>query len=239
MNNHRTPTIETLLCSLDKWRHFAGYPLETRVDALMGLFLPKAMETLLRVQEIQQQAIPQFPLKKEATNRSYKADFFALSSADGRAFLIELKTDMSSRRKRQTEYLQKARKRGLPRILKELKEVAENSKGSYRRKYLKLLDALTEMGLLQLPSELVKMIRSGKTRVPTELIHKVEISQLAESRVEVVLVQPRRDESEEEKDFHYIYFNEFAESIQCSGELGSLLAHYLRRWEEDPAPRKS
>ena len=28
------PTIETLFSNLDKWRHFAGYPLEARVDAL-------------------------------------------------------------------------------------------------------------------------------------------------------------------------------------------------------------
>ena len=238
MTNHRNPTIETLLGNLDKWRHFAGYPLETRVDALMGLFLPKAIEDLLGLREIQQQIIPQFPLKKEDTNRSYKVDFFAISKDGGRAFLIELKTDMSSLRKEQTGYLRRARKSGLPRILKELKEVAENSKGSYRRKYLKLMDALSEMGLLQLSSELVKMIRDGQTRGTPELIRKVEISHLAESRVEVVLVQPRRDESEEEKDFHYIYFNDFAESIQCSGELGRLFAHYLRRWEEDPAPRK-
>ena len=42
--------------------------------------------------------IPQFPLKKTTNNQSDKVDFLTLSKDGGRAFLVEIKTDMGSRR---------------------------------------------------------------------------------------------------------------------------------------------
>ena len=100
--------------------------------------------------------IPQFPLKKRDNNQSDKVDFLALSKDGGRAFLVEIKTDMGSRREGQHEYLSRVRERGMACILSELKEIAEVSKS--RKKYLHLLSALSEMGLLALPRELEEMM---------------------------------------------------------------------------------
>ena len=105
------PTIETLFCNLDRWRHFAGFPLEARVDAMIGLFLPKVIEDALGVGDMHSMVIPQFPLKKSDNNQSDKVDFLALSKDGRRAFLVEIKTDMGSRREGQHEYLSRARER--------------------------------------------------------------------------------------------------------------------------------
>ena len=80
MTDSEQPTMETLFNHLDRWRHFAGFPLETRVDALFGLFLPKVIEDCCGVEEMHPHVIPQFPLKKTDNNQSAKVDFFALRS---------------------------------------------------------------------------------------------------------------------------------------------------------------
>ena len=100
MTTPEHPTLETLFRNLDRWRHFAGFPLEARVDAMIGLFLPKVIEDALGVGKMHPMVIPQFPLKKKDNNQSDKVDFLALSKDDGKAFLVEIKTDMGSRRER-------------------------------------------------------------------------------------------------------------------------------------------
>ena len=225
------PTIETLFGNLDRWRHFAGYPLEARVDALVGLFLPGVIEDCCEL-EVHSQVIPQFPLRKHNNNRSDKVDFFALSNDGGRAFLVEVKTDMDSREPRQYEYLRRARDMGMESILSDIKKIAQASKS--RKKYFHLISALSELGLLELSNELEEMIRKGETRYSTKLISKIEVRAPTNLKPEVIYVQPREDKLDQQSDFKYIHFDKFADSIQKRGELGELLACYLRRWETDP-----
>ena len=146
MTTSEHPTIETLFSNLDRWRHFAGFPLEARVDALIGLFLPKVIEDALGVGEMHPGVIPQFPLKKTTNNQSDKVDFLALSKDGGKAFLVEIKTDMGSRREGQHEYLSRARERGMACILCEVKEIAMASKS--RKKYFHLLSGPVGNGAL-------------------------------------------------------------------------------------------
>ena len=201
------------------------------MDALIGLFLPKVIEDALGVGEMHPVVIPQFPLKKRDNKQSDKVDFFALSKDGGRAFLVEIKTDMGSRRERQYEYLSKAKERGMACILSELKEIAMASKS--RKKHLHLLSALSEMGLLALPIELKEKILRMETRGSTRLIGEIDVSRSADAQIEVVFVQPRNYQSDGQRGFRYIYFDEFANSIESLGELGYLLARYLRRWKSD------
>jgi len=238
MTDYENPTMEMLFCNLDKWRHFAGYPLEPRVDALLALFLPKAIEQLCGVSEMHRLVIPQFPLKKKENNQSYKVDFLALSRDGARTFLIELKTDMRSIREEQRKYLKSASERRLACVLAEFIEVAQASTRS-RRKYLYLIAALSEMGLLGLPKKLRKMIDDEETRGSTKLIGKIGICHSTDAKIEVVFIQPRRNPTKEEKRFQYISFHDFADSIQCYGDLGRLLSCYLRRWKRDPASEKA
>ena len=231
MTASKHPTIETLFCNLDRWRHFAGFPLEARVDALIGLFLPRVIEDTLGVGGIHPMVIPQFPLKKTKNNQSDKVDFLALSKDGGKAFLVELKTDMGSRREGQHEYLSRARERGMACIRSELKEIAMASKS--RKKYLHLLSALSEMELLTLPIDLKEKILRMETRGSTRFISEIDVSRSADAQIEVVFVQPGKYQSDGQRGFRYIYFDEFANSIESLGELGYLLARYLRRWKAD------
>ena len=226
------PTIKTLFANLDRWRHFAGFPLEARVDALIGLFLPKVLEDHCGVGELHPHVIPQFPLKKAGNNQSDKVDFFAMSKSGDRAYLVEVKTDMDSLRLEQHEYLSKVRKRGLARILSEFKKITVASRS--RKKYFHLINALSVMGLLSLPEELKQMMRRGETRGSTRLIQDIEVLDSIESKIEVVFVQPHKHEVDRQNGFHHIYFDEFANRIESAGELGCLLAGYLRRWETGP-----
>ena len=231
MTTSEHPTIETLFSNLDRWRHFAGFPLEARVDALIGLFLPKVIEDALGVGEMHPVVIPQFPLKKRDNNQSDKVDFLALSKDGGKAFLVEIKTDMGSRREGQHEYLSRARERGMASILSELKDIAKASKS--RKKYLHLLSALSEMELLTLPIDLKEKILRMETRGSTKLIAEIDVCHFTAPQIEVIFVQPRKYQSDGQRGFRYIYFDEFAYSIEQLGELGYLVAQYLRRWKAD------
>ncbi len=233
MNDTEHPTLDTVFANLDRWRHFAGYPLEPRVDAFMGLFLPKVIENRCSAKEVNPQLLPQFPLKKPYNNQSDKVDFLAVTKDVTRAFLVEIKTDMGSLRKGQRDYLDRARHKGLARLLSEFKEIVKASSGS-RRKYFHLLTALSEMRLLRLPPKLEEMVHCGETKGTTGLIEEIEIRVPGDSKLEVVFVQPTLVGSEPTDGFRHICFGEFAHVIDGSGQLGSLLAHYLRRWITDP-----
>ena len=234
MADPEQPTIEALFNHLDRWRHFAGYPLETRVDALFGLFLPKVIEDRFGVDGIHPQVIPQFPLKKTHNNQSYKVDFFALSKDGGRAFLIEVKTDMDSRNSAQINYLISAKERGMACILSELKEMAQASGGDTRRKYLCLICALAEMGLLGLPRGLEEKIGDRDLRGSTKLISDIDVWDSTDPKIDVAFIQPRKAASDEPKDSWHIDFDEFAYYIESDGDLACLFARYLRRWKTDP-----
>ena len=232
MSNAEYPSVTTLFGELDRWRHFAGYPFEARVDALMGLFLPKVIEDCCKVKSMNQQVIPQFPLKKPDNNQSYNVDYFALSNDGAHAFLIEIKTDMGSRSKRQYSYLRKASRKEMGSILSDVKEVASAS--SSRKKYFHLIHALSEMGLLCLPDKLKGKMSNQETRDSAKLIREIEVRKSPNPKPKVLYIQPVKDESSRQSDFEYIYFDDFAKSIKNYGELGGLLASYLKRWKTDP-----
>ena len=151
------PSHERLFANLDRWRRFPSCPLEARVDTIMGLFLPKIIEARCGTHGVNAQVIPQFALKHCDTNRSDKVDFFAITKDNKRAFLVEIKTEMGSLVERQFDYLDEARKRGLTRMITDLKEITKASirnRSKNFRKYFYLIDTPSEMKLLGLSSEL-------------------------------------------------------------------------------------
>ena len=125
-------------------------------------------------------------------------------------------------------------------ILSDFKNIA--GAGGSRSKYLHLISALSEMELLRLPHELEGKIRNGVTTGSTKLIGEIEVLPDTDTKIEVIFIQPKKCARTEQSDFQYIYFDEFADSIQQYGELGQLLAYYLRRWKTKPGkcpPKKA
>ena len=208
------PTIKDVFCLLDRWRHFAYYQLEPRVDVLFALFLPRVLEKCFGF-PVDPRVIPQFPLKK-SNNQADRVDYFALSENGHCGFLIELKTDMGSWRDKQCKYLMKAKENGTTKILCDLKEISKvpGHKGR-RKKYLHMLNALSELGL-------------------------DEIDAPKNPELKVVYVQPRQLDERQRTDCsqhvdRFIYFKEFAGYVEGQGQIGKLFADYLRKWTRDAA----
>ena len=84
----------------------------------------------------------------EGQNLSYKADYLAVAREARVAFLVELKTDSSSRREAQDSYLRSAQQAGLSTLLSAFREVYRKTKE--KKKYRHLLVELQGMGLIML-----------------------------------------------------------------------------------------
>ena len=227
------PTFADLLCLLDRWRHFAYYQLEPRADVLFALFLPEALKACRRI-AVDPRIIPQFPIKKCNSRQADRVDYFAMSEDGKVGYLIELKTDMSSIRPSQESYLGKALEKGIHGILRDLKEIAKVKDKRARQKYIHMLAALSELGLVELPPELIKKAYAPVSRDMEELISRICLPRCL--NLKIVHIQPERTKDDKcEDDFLYIYFDEFADAVQKSGKAGELFAGYLRKWKERAA----
>lgn len=213
--------IERVFCLMDRWRHLPAYQLERRADIFFALFLPKVLEKHFgtRMNPI---LIPEFPIKNRTNNQSSKVDYLALQQAeDGclpkRAFLVELKTDMASKRDEQDYMLRDAVDRGLRELIEGVLVICKAT--NEKEKYVHLLKLLSEAGLIEFDDRLWPVKRGF-----SEVVSKVEIKVTRdEPRLEVVYVQPYE---------HIIDFKEFASVIEGSGDIGPLFAKHLRKWTD-------
>ena len=219
------PDLAALFDLLDRWRHLPSYRLEPRADAVFGLFLARALDRHLAPRRIaiDPRIIPEFPLGQRDTNRSDKADFFALSRDRGHAFLVELKTDLRSLRDTQEDYLNRAVGRGLAKLLCDVRSMAKAKDPQARRKYFHLLRAIAELDLMVLPAELQDRIY-GPPRGVYDCIDRIAIPS-ALPAIEVIHVLPKTVEFKDCVDFE-----SFAAAIEDHGEIGSRFAASLRSW---------
>ena len=228
------PTIEIVFSLLDQWRHLPAYQLERRADVFFGLFLPDVLDDHLRPRglTVDPRLIPEFPLRQESNNRSDKADYFALATdgttGDQVAFLVELKTDIKSQRDRQNAYLVRAEKRGMRKILHDLKRIFKATSTVSRGKYFHLLRAIAELGLVSLPSKLEEMIYHS-SRGLGKCIDEIQIASTL-PKVEVLYILPEIDEQE-----NCIEFERVARVVEGRGDIGRYFATYVREWARQPA----
>jgi hypothetical protein len=141
--------FETLI----DWKKLPAYRAEPRVDSLIGFYLKEILEDFLKTQI--EEIIPELPLRlgtihpeyntKNFADRSYKVDFFAVGTVS-KNYFIEFKTDPSSRRELQDEYLNKSNELGSESIINGIVKISQVS--SYKRKYNHLLEKLMQCGLL-------------------------------------------------------------------------------------------
>ena len=104
MTSDSTSALVPIFDLLDRWRHLPAYQLERRADIFFALYLPGIIEHALGV-KVDPRVIPEFPIKREDSRKSKKVDYFLISEDRSRALLVELKTDMGSRREDQDDYL--------------------------------------------------------------------------------------------------------------------------------------
>ena len=115
-------------------------------------------------------------------------------------------------------------------VLHDLKKIVQAS--NEKQKYFHLLNALSELGLIELPPDVESKIFPENIRGVNSRIGEICVTE-SERKPEVVYVQPYPDK--EINGFKYIYFDEFADIVESQGDMGGLFAGYLRKWKEDPA----
>jgi hypothetical protein len=148
--------INKLFLLLDQWKDLPSYQLERSID----IFFAVHLETILKgikgcsIDVI----IPEFPVRKaclpaheqfnpkdnKRPNQSFKIDYLCYSaSPEPKIFLVELKTDMDSRNKKQDWYLEQSRLIGFQTMVEGLKQITNATKKKYAFKY-KALQKLVE-----------------------------------------------------------------------------------------------
>ena len=219
-------TVERVFELMDEWRHLPAYQLERRADIFFALFLPEVLGEHFNI-SMNPILIPEFPIKHPESGRSNKVDYLALQQSENgkprRAFLVELKTDMGSRRDEQDRVMGYAVYRQTKELILDVLKLCRATKE--KLKYAHLLRLLCE----------VKLIKN--VTWPIEDFDKVLLEIEAEVKackdwptLKAVYVQP---DPPEPADF--IDFKKFAESVKSRGEIGRLFAERLREWASTDA----
>lgn len=219
--------VDLLFDQMDRWRHFPNYQLERRADIFFALYLPEVVQAKVGF-PVRAEMIPEFPVRigtifpNIQSDKSYKIDYIALSAALDQAVIVELKTEMLSRRVEQDEYLLAARQVGLPGLLAGLLDIfrATNSK----RKYFRLLQYLESLDLLQIPTSLKEIMARSHLQGANQASRQIVITRIPiQSRI--VYVQPTGEGED------VISFEEFAKVVEKHDDpMSQRFAESLRRW---------
>ena len=215
---------------LDKWRHFPNYQLERRADVLMALFLPGALSEFTGV-ELAEELIPEFPIKRDLiwpetpTSKSVKVDYLALAADRSKGFLIELKTDVGSRRDAQDHYLHRASELGLGALLDGYLAIIQAT--SAHQKYFHLTRQLSDLGLLRLPDALENHLYPTPRPGLRAQLARIERLPCANS-LQIVYVQPTGGDDQQVMDFEFLatYIARF------DAPFARRFAASLRTWQQ-------
>lgn len=153
MKGNIVSSVQSYFSVLRDWKRLPAYRAEPRVDSIVGFALPEVL--LHNRNERVTLVIPELPLRigsvqpqhegKSFSNKSYKVDFFVMTEG-GKNYLVEFKTDSGSRREKQDDYLDAARKVGLGAVVEGILKLYQAT--TYKKKYRYLLTKLEEAGLV-------------------------------------------------------------------------------------------
>jgi len=212
---------------MDSWRNLPKYALERRVDIFFGVYLKTVLEAKYRI-KLKDVIIPEFPIHKGILNPnikgnpSFNVDFLAFSEDTKIAFLVELKTDISSRREIQDQYLKAAANKGFNRIIEGLFEIFRATK--IKKKYFHLFRLLEFAGVIKLPDELQTKVFSNNMSGVMTMLRKSKILAQVE-QIEILYVQPNG------KGENIINFNEFSSLIErYSDPITLRFIESLNKW---------
>lgn len=226
---------------LDKSRHLPSFRLEPHAAAFFALSLPQILSNYLGY-KIHKTIIPEFPIRKGTIeppaapskhNQSFKVDYVAFTQDGSTAFLVELKTDMTSKKKakKQPWYLDRAKKTGFRGLFEGVKLLAEAS--TEKQKYAHLLYALSDSPCTLQDDSMKHMIDLAyddcvnQTRW-REAVKRIKFETEKCKCTEVLYIQP---EQQNDDDFMYIDFETAAEFLENDGnDFEKLFACYLRKW---------
>ena len=246
------PYIDREFSLLDEWRHLPDYQLERRADIYFALFLPIVLENHLK-KSFHPEVIPEFPLRHGSIgsklrteedrkgvwpNQSAKVDYLALTEDGCEVFLVELKTDMNSVEQTQICNLNKAKRVEFRKLVEGVLCIAKvkNMASKYRRKYIHLLARLSELGQLCIPGKVYERLSQKTLEGIRGELREVRNNVTPEGmKPKVVYVLPCRSPKIKDVADHVITFAEFADVVECHGDIGKRFAKSLRCWAKHPA----
>ncbi len=206
--------IDKLFNHLDTWRNLPAYQLERRADIFFGIYLIDILKKKFN-QDIEF-VVPEFPVRlgnvykdKPLTNPnlSFKIDYVAISNKTKKVYLVELKTDDSSRRDKQDWYLENVKKNNINNLVSGVLDICKAT--TSKKKYGNLLSLLSEIGWVDL--------------------NKQNIS--ADYDIEIVYIQPNADNS----DKTIISFKDITEYLADKpDELTQRFLKSLTKWTINP-----
>lgn len=210
--------IDKLFDLLDDWRFLPAYQLERRADIFFALHLEKIIEKKFNIKI--DTIIPEFPVRVgeiynnlSEINKSFKIDYLTYSGFSNKVFLIELKTDLKSRRDNQDKYLQGAVRIKLNGLLNGVLEIYKATQ--HRTKYNYLLDKLVLINWLKRDNNTIKI--SCPDIVP-----------------EIIYIQPLNPDNLN----NVVSFDDIIEILSSSNDtLTKRFIESLERWKTDPNKR--
>lgn len=212
-------TVDQLFTQLDNWRYLPAYALERRVDIYFSLYLKEIFQN--KYHKHLDVIIQEFPLRIGSieenalgTNLSKKIDFVGIDQTAREVFLIELKTDMRSRRVKQDEYLLKAQKINVPGLVDGIIQIYKATKQKTKYNYLiKVLESL----------EWLK--KDGKTFQNASHVY----------RISIIYIQPTNEGNEA----NTICFDDIISLLHAKEDAFSKrFAKSLELWKMNPNNKK-
>lgn len=233
--------IDALFGLLDAWRHLPAYRLEPRADPFFALYLQEVVtaHTGVRLKPI---IVPEFPLRLGSVwadespqrNQSVKVDYVLTSEDDSVVFLVELKTDQTSRRDKQDRYLKQACEVGLAPLIQGIVDIAGVTPSKYVRKYLYLLNELVRLGWVEVPPAVFAHAFPRPRPGLSAALRNIRVHlQPPGPQLKTLYIQPAiREDSPDD----VISFEQFAATVEAHGDPVSLtFAAHLRRWSTPAA----
>jgi hypothetical protein len=222
--------MEEVFDNMDRWRNLPKFALETRAGIFFGVYLKTALEAKYKI-GINKVIIPEFPVRKatidpsiKSNQSSFNVDFLAFSEDNNIAFLIELKTDMGSRREDQDYYLTAVKNVGLVGLIHGLVKIFRATK--VKRKYFHLFKMLEDAGIVELPSQLETLVFSKNMRGVNALIQEVKIV-ASVGEMKVLYLQPTGEGE------NVINFKEFGSLIEdLHDPITQRFIESLKTWSE-------
>lgn len=221
---------------MDTWRHLPNYQLERRADLFFSLYLPLVLQKKTGT-NINPNFIPEFPVRigtiepNSKSNQSKKIDYLALSQDGTQCFLIELKTDLSSRNDTQDTYLIQSKELGIPTLLDGVQLIfkATNAK----RKYFCLLQQLEDLKQITIPQKMKEIIKRKSLQGITSAADDITITTKVQS-IQIIYIQQNGNGN------NIINFEEFASIIEnINDSIAPRFAKSLREWASTQAGSKS
>jgi hypothetical protein len=228
-------TLTQIFECLDTWRDLPAYRLESRVAPFFAVYMREAVSRHTGA-DLHDLIIPEFPLrlgtigrtKNHGKNQSVKVDYALFSRQLDTMYLVELKTDQTSRRSGQDDYLKRAKGDNGYEVIEGVLELANASK--YRHKYRYLLTYMARIGLISVPENV--LYESGASL--TRLLRKSEITLPNSMKVKVIYVQPQTGNAGDgQDDISAIGFSTFADLLPTDTDpVAALFGEYLGRWQQ-------